>query len=139
MAKRKPISPAEMEALNVLWEHGSRSYREVHEILTARGKTWAATTVQTLLQRLQAKGFVERTLQSGTSFFRAVESRDSFVRHSLESLSEDISAGPMPVVLNLIKGSKFTPEQIEQLQALLGEMQADSEGQVAKKRGRKGS
>ena len=64
-----------MEALNVLWEHGPQSYREVHGVLKAKGKSWARTTVQTLLQCLQTKGFVKSTLQSRTSIFRPADTR----------------------------------------------------------------
>ena len=125
-----------MEALNALWEHGPGSYRQVHEVLANKGRTWAATTVQTLLQRLQAKGFVERTLEGGTSIFRATESKERFLQHSLDTLSADVG-GPMPVVLNLIKGTRFTPDQIAELQALLEARQAESSVRRKKKPGRR--
>ena len=120
MAKRKSISPSEIEALNALWEHGPQTHREVHQVLLSKGKTWAGTTVQTLLQRLQAKGVVNSELKGGTSIFTAAESKDDFLQRGFKSLSEDTGCGgPMPLVLNLIKASSFTQQQIDELQSLL--------------------
>lgn len=136
--RKKTISPTEMEALKVLWKHGPQSYREVHGHFQKEGKTWATTTVQTLLQRLQAKGFVKSTLTNGTSIFRPSESKDRFLQHSLKTLSKDVcGGGAMPLVLNLIKGTNFTPEQVEQLQSLLEERQDGTTKRSPKKRSKK--
>ena len=54
------LSEAESEVLSALWEHGPGTVRQVNEILERRGRKWAYTTVQTLLQRLEEKACVVR-------------------------------------------------------------------------------
>ena len=59
MAERpQPVSEAELEVLKALWERGPGTVRELREALGPQGRGWAYTTVQTLLQRLEAKGCV---------------------------------------------------------------------------------
>ena len=58
MGNQPGLSEAEREVLKVLWGHGPQSVRQIKDELEARGRTWAYTTVATLLQRLQSKQYV---------------------------------------------------------------------------------
>ena len=52
------VSDAELGVLKALWERGPATVRDLRAHLEAQGRRWAYTTVQTLLQRLEAKGCV---------------------------------------------------------------------------------
>ena len=59
MKSRRPaLSDAELRVLKTLWEHGPGTVRQLSAVLDSRDRRWAYTTVLTLLQRLQAKGYV---------------------------------------------------------------------------------
>ena len=58
MGSQPGLSEAEREVLKVLWDRGPASVRQIKDVLTERGRTWAYTTVATLLQRLQSKQYV---------------------------------------------------------------------------------
>ncbi|MHC5544593.1 BlaI/MecI/CopY family transcriptional regulator, partial [Singulisphaera rosea] len=58
MANQPGLSEAEREVLRALWENGPGTVREINGFLERQGRHWAYTTVATLLQRLQSKGYV---------------------------------------------------------------------------------
>jgi len=59
MPRRASAHPteAELELLNVLWRHGPRTVRQVHEIIQADRDT-SLTTTLTILQVMTKKGLV---------------------------------------------------------------------------------
>ncbi len=58
--KMKALSELEQEVMNVVWECGDCTVREVLERINKK-KTLAYTTIATILQRLYDKGIVART------------------------------------------------------------------------------
>ena len=56
-ARPSPISEAELDVLKTLWDLGPSTVRAVNTALRRGDRRWAYTTVLTLLQRLEAKGY----------------------------------------------------------------------------------
>ena len=54
------VTDAELAVLQVLWEQGPATIRQLTDRLYPEGKTSHYATVQKLLERLQAKGCVSR-------------------------------------------------------------------------------
>ena len=118
------ISDTELEVLKLLWELGEGTVRNVRErVVPEPGRDWAYTTVQTLLNRLQEKGFIESTRQGRAFVFRAVVSRDELLGKSLDSLADRVCDGAaLPLLLNLVHSGKFKPEDIRCFRQLLDEL-----------------
>ena len=125
MTARKPdISETELETLKVLWEQGPGTVREVHAALKKAGRQWAYTTVQTLLNRLEAKGYLRCDRTGFAHVFHPTMSRDGLVRQRLRDLADELCEGAStPLVLALVGGQRFTPEDIEQFRSLLDELE----------------
>jgi predicted transcriptional regulator len=123
-ARRPPISETELDVLKVLWEHGAGTVREVNTRLRRLGRRWAYTTVLTLLQRLEAKGYVGSDKTGLAHVFRAAVSRDQLLRQRLRDLSQQLCAGTAtPLVLALVEGHRFTAAEIEQFRRLLDQLE----------------
>lgn len=60
MRKRPAISETELAVLDLLWNKGPATVRELLEVAGESGHIWAYTTLQTLLNRLERKGYVVR-------------------------------------------------------------------------------
>ena len=58
MARRLPVSDAELEVLKELWTAGPATVRDVATALRKRRRRLAYNTVLTLLSRLREKGYV---------------------------------------------------------------------------------
>jgi predicted transcriptional regulator len=124
-----PVGGAELEVLKTLWEHGPGTVREVNARLTQQGRSWAYTTVQTMLQRLEAKGFVRSDKSGAAHVFAAVVSRDRLLSQRLRDLANQFCDGTAsPLVLALVEGTQFTPEEIQQLRQLLDQLEAPEQG-----------
>jgi predicted transcriptional regulator len=120
-----PISQTEFEVLKVLWQHGPGTVREVNDQL---GR-WAYTTVQTLLTRLQKKGYVACDKSGFAHVFRPVVSRDKLIRRRLGELVEQLSDGAAtPLVLALVEDHRFSPDEIDQFRQLLDRLEAKGPG-----------
>ncbi len=114
------VSEAELRLLKVLWRHPESTVRELQEMLLKLGQEWAYTTVQTILQRLEKKGYAAVDRAPTAHRFRAAVSRDGLLARRLGELREDLCEGEnSPLILNLVRKSKFSSEEIAQLRRLL--------------------
>jgi predicted transcriptional regulator len=122
---RSPVSETERHVLRALWEHGAGSVREVHARLKAAGLDWARSTVVTLLQRLEKKGYVESDKTEFAFKFRAVVSRDELLRLRMSELADDLCDGRWaPLLLAFTKREKYTAGELAELQRLVDELSA---------------
>lgn len=124
-----------MEVLKVLWDEGPLTVRALNEVLRGRRRRWAYTTVQTLLARLKEKGYVSRDERGVAHVFRPAVTRDKWLRWRLRELADQVCGGAAtPLMMNLVKGNRFSAEDIESFQRIL-----DSQGSDGESGGRAGS
>ena len=124
VSRRLAVSDTELEVLKVLWEQGPGTVREIASVLRRHGRSWAYNTVLTLLQRLEAKGYVGADKSGLAHVFRAIVSRDELLRDHLRELTDELCEGtPTPLVLALVEGYRFTAEEIAHLRQLLDRLE----------------
>ncbi len=122
----RPISDAELELLKLLWQSGSATVRDLHEQVQSQGTDWAYNTVQTLLRRLEEKGYVSSEKEGRAFRFSPLLSRDDVLSEQLDSLADRICEGAArPLMLTLVRNRRFSPQEIEQFRALLDELASD--------------
>jgi len=127
------IGQIELEVLKVLWEHGPCTVREVHAFLQGQ-EDRAYNTVLTHLQRLEAKGYVTSARSGVANVYRAAVSRERLLKQRLKDLANQLCEGTAtPLVLALVEGSRFTPEEIGHFRRLLDEL--EGKGGKGKSRG----
>jgi predicted transcriptional regulator len=120
MADRPGLSEAEMEVLKALWAHGPGTVRRINEVLV--GRRWAYTTVLTLLQRLVAKGYAASEASGVAHVFRAAVTREELLESRLKDTADELCDGSAaPLLLALVQGNKFTPEELARFRRLLDE------------------
>jgi BlaI family penicillinase repressor len=133
VATRRPaISDTELDVLKVLWE---RPVGTVRDILAAlKHKRWAYTTVQTLLNRLEAKRYVVSDRGRQAHVYRATVSREQLLQQRLSDLSDALCEGTAsPLLLALVEGVRFTPAEIERLRQRLDELEDSTDNPPARK------
>jgi BlaI family transcriptional regulator, penicillinase repressor len=135
---RPSISETELEVLRVLWEYGPGTVRDVNAVLRRQRRRWAYTTVLTLLQRLQTKGYVTSDKSGLAHVFCAAVSREDLIKQRLILLADELCEGTAsPLVHALVAGNRFSAAEIEQFRKLVDEL---SERQTkSKSRGSKGT
>jgi len=116
------ISETEFQVLEVLWEHGPATVRQINERLPQ----WAYTTVQTLLARLEKKSYVACDRTGFAHVFRHEVSRDGLLRSRLSELVQKLAGGvATPLVLALVEDNRFSAEDIDQLHELIDRLAAE--------------
>jgi len=83
VSRALPVPPAlhelETEVMEVVWERGESSVRDVMEALNAGApKERAYTTYMTIMARLDAKGMLERRRQGKTDLYTSAYMRDEY-------------------------------------------------------------
>lgn len=113
-------SDAELELLKRLWDRGPATVRELHAEIERSGLGWAYTTVQTMLGRMEEKGYVQVDRDGFAHVFTAAISRNSLVGMQLQGLRNKLCDGAAaPLLLHLAEGGKFTSDEIAQFRKLL--------------------
>lgn len=117
------LGEAELQVLRALWDHGPATVREVLEHLHAQGRKVAYTTVLTFLTRLEQKGFVKSDKSDVAYVYRAAVSRHQVTRSRLKAVLDELFDGEAaPLVLQLMKTEKFSPEEIAELQKFIDQL-----------------
>ena len=119
------LSESEREVLRVLWDRGPGTVREINGELARRGRSWAYTTVATLLQRLSTKQYVTSDPSTVPHVFRASVTRDEILERRLKDAADELCDGrAAPLVLALVQGGRFSAEELARMRKLLDEASA---------------
>ncbi len=79
------LGPLEAEIMDVVWDRGEVTVRDVHETLSA-DRQLAYTTVMTTLGRLADKGLVKRIEAQPAHHYKAIVSREQYARSTVKSV-----------------------------------------------------
>ena len=121
---RNDVSPrptdAELGILNVLWQRGPSTVRDVHEALY-RDEGAGYTTALKLMQIMHAKGLVLRDDSERAHVFRAAVSRERTQKRFVAEMVQRVFNGsPSQLVLQALGGRpKATREELDEIRALL--------------------
>jgi predicted transcriptional regulator len=119
MVRRKKttdsLTPLELQIMQVLWSEGPGNVQQVQKSLTAQTEL-AYNTVQTMLNILERKGRVKRTLEGRAFVYRAVVSEETVLGQAVRDLVERMFGGsPEELVMSLIKSRQVDPARIADL------------------------
>ena len=121
---RLPMSDAEREVLKVLWDLGPQTVRDVLTQLTNRGQDWSRTTVITLLQRLEGKGYVVSDKSQFAFVFRAVVTREDEMHARISDLAGKLCDGDaVPLMLAFTERHKFSAEELARFRQMIEQLE----------------
>lgn len=123
MPKWPGVTDTELAMLEVLWRRGSATRRQVADALYPGGDPAHYATVQKLLQRLEAKGYVRHQRGEGVLVFTAAVSRDELLGRRLRDVADRLCGGSLvPVLMNLVRRKPVTPGELKELRELVEEL-----------------
>jgi BlaI family transcriptional regulator, penicillinase repressor len=127
--ENQPPKPtdAELAILNVLWQRGPSTVKDVHEELSRRRET-GYTTVLKLLQIMTEKGLVEREDSGRAHIYEARQSQEHSQRRLLGDLMERAFGGSaQKLVMQALSTRRSTPEELAEIRRLLDELEGKAE------------
>jgi predicted transcriptional regulator len=115
------LSPSETEILRLIWQLGQATVQEVCNKLPAKRKI-AYATVQTLLRRLENKGYLKHDVRGKAHVFFAAVKKEHVVKRSVGDFLDRLFGGdPIPLIQYLAEHGKISGEDIERLKKLAEE------------------
>jgi predicted transcriptional regulator len=121
------VPDSEWAVLERLWDQGPATVRQLASVLYPPGSASEYATVHKLLERLEAKGLVERRRQAGVFVFRARVGRDEVIGRQLEALVEKMCGGSLqPLLSNLVRVKRLSPAELRELLALVDSLDPGS-------------
>jgi BlaI family penicillinase repressor len=120
------VTKTELAVLQVLWESGHATRRQIADALYPGGGESHYATVQKLLERLQAKGFVRHRREGNVLVFSAAIDRDTLIGRRLRDVADKLCEGSVtPLLTHLVRSQRLTPGEVAELQALLDELRRE--------------
>jgi len=112
---------AELQILQVLWERGPSTVREVQEALQAE-KALGYTTVLKLMQIMTTKGLVRRNEDQRAHVYEAQEPAEKTKRQLAADMLERVFDGSArELMLHALAAQRSSRQEIEELRSLLDE------------------
>ena len=113
------ISEAEHAVMEVLWHEAPLAAAEVAERVDP-ARRWNVRTVKTMLSRLLAKGVLAHEEDGRRYLYRPTIAREEFVASESGRLLDRMFGGRVtPLVAHLAERDRLTPQDIEEIEALL--------------------
>ena len=114
-----PLSGAETEILRLVWQSGSATVQKVCDSLPP-DREIAYATVQTLLRRLEKKGYIKHEVRGKAHMFYPVTKREDVIDSAVSAFVDKLFGGDrLPLVHYLAKHGDISHDDIEGLKELI--------------------
>lgn len=114
------VTQSEQAVLEVLWAKGTAMIRQLTDELYPDGTASNFSTVQKLLERLERKGFVERTRSGSVYEFRPLVDRRELIGRRLSAVAESLCDGSLtPLLQHLVETHDLTLRERKSLHKLI--------------------
>ena len=121
---RGELSASEWEIMKICWKNGQASARVIYEE-SLSDKKRSYHTVKTLLDRIVAKGFLEREKFGPIWLYKPAVSRAKILSREIEKFANNVLDNTFtPLFVHLSKNETLSREEIESLKKLIKEQEA---------------
>jgi BlaI family transcriptional regulator, penicillinase repressor len=112
---------AELDILNILWDAGASTVRQVHERLQARKPSQYTTTLK-LMQIMAEKGLVERNETARSHIYKARHAREHVQRRVAKYLLDRFFDGSArSLMLGALDANPASQSELAELRQLLAD------------------
>jgi predicted transcriptional regulator len=120
--KREPIlTQQELAIMKVVWRLGHPTVRDVYEALL-ESRHIAYTTVMTMMNILETKGYLKKDKQDRAYRYRPARPERTVISSMVrEFVNRVFDGAPRPLLLHLVKDSRLSDREREELLRLIEE------------------
>jgi BlaI family transcriptional regulator, penicillinase repressor len=110
---------SELEILNILWEKGPSTVRDIHEVLE-KNKEAGYTTTLKLIQIMHEKGLVKRDERAKSHVYTANISQDKTQKHLVKRMIDNVFNGSASqLVMQALGNHKASDEELKEIKRYL--------------------
>ena len=112
-------NPSELAILKYLWSGAPRSAREIHESV-GPAQSWKASTTRTVLNRMEAKGWVSRDDSGGLAVYTPVLERVATLGEMVRHLARQVldMDGALPAAM-FADSPHLSEEELDELSEII--------------------
>jgi len=117
----RKLGDLELQILNVLWDRGPSTVRDVLETLAVEPRP-AYTTVLTMMRLMHEKGYLDRREQGRAHVYQARLRERRVKRGLLRDLIDGAFRGsPEALLVRLLEDQSLSPEELDRIRRLIAD------------------
>ena len=114
-----PLSPAQREIMDIIWDRGEASAFEVRAALSKK-RDVARETVRTLLTRMEEKGWLKHRLVARTYFYSAAIPKDADLGQRVLEIVDTLCGGSAERLMTaLLDHRGLSDDEAKRIQAMI--------------------
>ncbi len=120
MSQNTKLTPVEWEIMDTIWElKKPSSIRDVCKVTYPNGEK-AYTTIQTIMNTLEKKGFLKREKIGLVNFYTPQKSREKIIRSEMTRVVSRMFEGSVPAMTNfLINTENLSLDELKEIKSIL--------------------
>ncbi|PZF74241.1 BlaI/MecI/CopY family transcriptional regulator [Taibaiella soli] len=131
MNKNTKPTEAELEILNILWEKGASTVRQVHETLEQNKESGYTTTLK-LMQIMFEKGLLKRDASSKTHTYEALVTRAQTQGQMIQRMVDTMFKGSAAqLVMQALGNYKADEDELSQIREYLDRIEQEQKTKKA--------
>lgn len=124
---------SEVEILQILWQKGSATVREVHEVLETKKDVGYTTTLK-LMQIMVEKGIVDRDTSKRIHIYKPLIPQSSVENNLINKLRQKIFRGSASrLVIGALSSEPVSEEELEEIKEFLENFSRDNHSKTSPK------
>jgi BlaI family penicillinase repressor len=114
---------SELEILQIIWEKGQCSVRDVHDVLE-KTKDAGYTTTLKLMQIMHDKGLVERDTSAKTHLYKAVITREQAQNTAVNKILATVFNGSSSqLIMQVLSNQQSSKEELDMIKDYLNQLE----------------
>lgn len=119
--KRPPLSDAQLEIMQIVWQHKEITVSDVWQELESR-RPVARNTVLTVMDRLEKRGWMAKRSVGNTHLYRATISQSETLGDVVERFVDTVFGGSAEsLVMALLEGRGVSPDEARRIRKRIDE------------------
>ena len=136
-ADQAPLSEAQREIMEIIWEREEATVSEVRKVLLDRRQV-ARNTVQTMIVRLEERGWLKHREDGRTFIYSAAIPRRSSQGAKVAQMVDRVFAGsPENLMTALLEYRGLSPDEANRIRAMIDDAEKNTNPKNNSKRGKK--
>ncbi|MEM7475007.1 MAG: BlaI/MecI/CopY family transcriptional regulator [Planctomycetota bacterium] len=122
------LSAAQKEIMEIVWEQGEVSARQVRDLLAARNRLIAKNTVRTLLDRMEEKGWLKHRQDGRVYLYSPAQPKSKTAgKRIVEVLDQLCGGSPEALVSALLDYRGLSQQELNRVRDMLDKAKNDSD------------
>ncbi len=114
-SKSSTLTQGELEIMQIVWQRGDVTVRDVYETLSESKKT-AYTTVMTMMKILEQKKYLKKKLADRAHVYKAAQPQSTVVGAMVRDFVNRVFNGAAePLLVHLVESHDLTPEDLREI------------------------